>query len=195
MIDPPELANAPPRPAAAPKPPQVIQPSGMPPNAGRFVEIPEWAPGQPLDLALALYRTGPSTPFAGDLASISGAFNQRYYRPVAESSYVASTFSGEQGFRQQLDLMGFYWWLEPPAYIMNPPRDVSIGRVVRTFGHSLDLSPWSNRPCLVIVGFLDGSECPVPITIDDERPESSGLTVVRVIVPLPVDASLLPAPR
>lgn len=193
MVDPPAPANAPPPAPGTPRPPQVIMPSGLPPNAGRFQEVASWEPGQPLDLEKAFYPTGPSTPFAGDLASISGAFLQRYYRPVAESTFVAGAFSGESGFRQQLDLLGYYWWLEPPAYIMNPPRDVAIGRVERTFAHTLDLSPWSNRPCIIIVGFLDESPCPVPITIDGESPESRGLTVVRVVVPLPIDPALLPA--
>ena len=57
----------------------------------------------------------------------------------------------------------------------------------RTFGRTLDLSPWLSRPCLIITGFLSDSRLPVPLVIDGETDafESTGLTMVRWILPLP----------
>lgn len=193
MVDPPDAPGAAARAPNAPAPPQQIQPSDAPPNYGRFVEIPSWEPGQVLDLGEELYGGNPQPPQAGGLASLSGAFFQRYYRPVAEATFMQGLFAGHaSGLYQQLDMLGFYWMLQQPAYMMNPPREVSVGRILRTFGREIDLSPWSNRPCLIIVGFLEESACPVPITIDGRAPESRGLTVVRCIVPLPIDPALLP---
>jgi len=47
----------------------------------------------------------------------------------------------------------------------------------------------SRRGPLIIIGYLDQSKCPVPLRLNNqsEPPESSGLTVVRWIYPLPLE--------
>ena len=64
-------------------------------------------------------------------------------------------------------------------------RETMLAR--RLEGRELDLSPWFNRPCLIVIGYLENSETPLPIRIRGERPNSNGTTVVRWIKPLEVD--------
>jgi len=59
--------------------------------------------------------------------------------------------------------------------------------VERILGRSLDISSWFTTPCLIIWGYLDAAECPIPIEINGEKVPSSGLVLVRVVFPLPLD--------
>ena len=54
-------------------------------------------------------------------------------------------------------------------------------------GRELDLSPWFVRPCLIVIGYLEDSECPIPLRVNGDPVPSDGLTVVRWVYPLPVD--------
>jgi len=117
----------------------------------------------------------------GGVDSLVTGFRERYYAKIAAAGLIGGTNMSES---DQFDLLHFYWWLQPPEYMARPEPE--IARVLRTFGRGLDLSAWSNRPCLIIIGMLDPSPCPVPIEVDGRRPESNGLTIIRCIVPLPV---------
>ncbi|MGA1046140.1 MAG: hypothetical protein ACO3ZY_13190 [Phycisphaerales bacterium] len=97
---------------------------------------------------------------------------------------------------RRLDMLSLYSMLTPPPYLQNPPTGAETARVERMLGRRLDLGPWFNRPCLVVIGYLRDSSLPVPLEIDGETPPSEGLTVVRWILPLPaVEAAIVPEPR
>ena len=57
-------------------------------------------------------------------------------------------------------------------------------------GRELDLSPWFVRPCLIVIGYLEPSACPIPIRVDGKPVTSTGTTVVRWIKPLKLDATI-----
>ncbi len=87
----------------------------------------------------------------------------------------------------QMAMLSFFHQLEPPEYIlMEEGKDPPAIVVSRKLGRDLDLSAWFNRPCLILIGFLGDTPSPVPLLVDDEKPQSAGLTVVRWIYPLPV---------
>lgn len=186
----PRLVDPPPKAGAAPiledekKPPREIEPSGEPSNYGRLMSFTTWKPGEPLDVSL-LYDEGKSLlPSRTSSNSLVRSIRDLYYVEIARSNYLNQANFSES---QQLNLLNFYGMLQPPEYMARP--EPQVAHVHRTFGRDLDLSPWSNRPCLIVVGYLQDSACPVPITIDDEVPESNGLTVVRCVIPLPVEES------
>lgn len=162
-------------------PPLEIDPSGDLVNFGRFREVPSWEPGAPLELGSALYPNGPAAPNRGGVDSLSMGLRERYYAKIAASGLLGGVNFSDT---EQFDLLHFYWMLQPPEYMVRP--EPQVARVLRTFGRGIDLSAWSNRPCLLIIGYLNDSPCPVPIEIEGRRPESRGLTIVRVIVPLPI---------
>ncbi|MBX3356649.1 MAG: hypothetical protein KF724_13210 [Phycisphaeraceae bacterium] len=167
-----------------------IDPSGNAPNYGRYREVPLWPAGTPLDLSSVLYPNGPAPPSVGTVDSLQVGMRERYYARVAASGLIGGVSLPEF---DQYDLLSFYWWLQPPEYMARP--EPQLARVLRTLGRTIDLSPWSNRPCLVIVGYLANSPLPIPIEIGGRRPPSNGLTIVRIVVPLPSDtASVLPFP-
>lgn len=95
--------------------------------------------------------------------------------------------------------LSFYSQLKPPAAIGPSTRTL----VRRSMLQSVDMSRWLNQPCVVVVGELQDSPCPVPITVDDlpatevaERVR--GRTIVRWIYPLPgqpTRARALPPPQ
>ncbi|MCH2132268.1 MAG: hypothetical protein MK116_00825 [Phycisphaerales bacterium] len=97
--------------------------------------------------------------------------------------------------RTALAALSFYHQLEPPAWIrpagQTRDRDWSITN--RTIGRELDISPWLNRPSIIVTGFLDPSRLPVPLLVEGVQPEeSTGLVLVRWIFPLEEAASPSP---
>jgi hypothetical protein len=180
----------------------LIEPSAALPNLGRFGIIPEWPAGKPIEIADVLFPSGPDD-LRSELGSIEDGIVKRYADPFIEDRFGVRMTAMIAADRERLflDMLGLYQMLQPPQYIRSAPAGTdspegTIGagnasesvRASRMLGRGIDLSPWLTRPCLIVWGYLDEAECPVPITIDGERPPSTGLVVVRCIFPLPADA-------
>jgi hypothetical protein len=180
----------------------LIEPSAALPNLGRFAIIPEWPAGKPIEIAEVLFPGGPDD-LRSELGSIADGIAKRYADPFIEDRFGVRMTGMIAADRERLflDMLGLYHMLQPPQYVRSAPPGASspeggIGvgnasesvRASRVLGREIDLSPWLTRPCLIVWGYLDAAECPVPITIDGERPPSSGLVVVRCVFPLPADA-------
>ncbi len=112
---------------------------------------------------------------------------KKEYAPSESQGRRRKVSYNEQERMQALELLGFYHQLPPPAYHRTGDDVTRTGMTSRQFGRTLDLSPWLSRPCLIITGFLSDSRLPVPLVIDGDTDafESSGLTMVRWILPLP----------
>ena len=94
-----------------------------------------------------------------------------------------------------MEMLSIYHQLTPPRYIRDDDKDPQAAVITRRLTRELDLSAWFTRPCLIIIGYLDGSETPVPFLVDGKTPRSEGLTVVRWIYPLPlVETQIIPDP-
>lgn len=87
-----------------------------------------------------------------------------------------------------LQLLSLFHAVKPPIYRKASERasGVETVRFERFLGRSADLSSWLSRPCVIIMGFLRNSECPLPLVADGETPPSVGTTMIRWIHPLPV---------
>jgi len=95
-----------------------------------------------------------------------------------------------------MEMLSIYHQLAPPRYIREDDKDPETAVITRRLTRELDLSAWFTRPCLIIIGYLDASETPVPLLVDGETPRSEGLTVVRWIYPLPlVETRIVSEPR
>jgi hypothetical protein len=124
---------------------------------------------------------------------LARSLTDMYYDPFDKEPF--NPLAGVQGHeRDFLEMLCFFNMLQPPVYMddtggRQPPA--SAVQVTRRLGRELDLSPWMARPSLIILGFLEGSPIPIPLRIDGETPESTGLTIVRWICPLPVEEDVV----
>ncbi len=102
--------------------------------------------------------------------------------------------AGSRG--QRLRWLAFFNLLGPPER-NNNYQPAAVAR--REATHGLDLSRWSTRPCVIIIGTLrlEGQDAaPVPMGVATNgtvrKPYYSGPTVVRWVYPLPDDPPEVP---
>ena len=94
-----------------------------------------------------------------------------------------------------MEMLSLFGQLDPPKYLRpgkDQGQDAESVTAHRELGRELDLSVWFTRPCLIIMGYLEGTPCPLPLRLDggEEPPTSTGLTMVRWIYPLPLDEKI-----
>lgn len=73
---------------------------------------------------------------------------------------------------------------------MPPPKFTGSGfqgprNYLRSLGRTMDLTPMLSMPRLIMIGHIENSEIPLPLTVDGDRPVSKGWTVVQWIQALP----------
>lgn len=160
-------------------------------NFGRMWSKPRWEQGTAFDLA-ELDLKGRT-----DLESnIYGRYIEDFESPRYSVLTSRQLSEGEQ--RRYMEMLSIYHQLTPPKYLKPPTGDQELDIVVvrRELGQELDLSPWLTRPCLIIIGYLEGSPTPVPLRVDGEIPASEGRTIVRWIYPLELEEeTAFPKPR
>ncbi|MCA9285323.1 MAG: hypothetical protein KDA22_08925 [Phycisphaerales bacterium] len=165
---------------------------GEVPNYARFVIRPEWKPGDVLDLAAELYPNGPQRlPDTGAKESLAAGVSR--YSRRSDSDFALGTGLNEETRRQNMDILGIFHMTQPLDWldVTGMAQEMKTPRFTRFLGRELDLSAWFTRPCLIVWGYLESSPSPVPVTVDGEPVPSEGLTVVRWICPLPLDATLV----
>jgi len=166
-------------------------------NFGRIVVRDSWEAGEILDLGRELYPDGARNLVRDGRGrdGLAAAIDGRYASEFAVRGGLAVDLTPSPArARLYMEALSLFSLMKPPSWT----REQSIGlgerteqRLLRNFGRDLDLGPWFGRPCIVILGFLESTPSPVPIRIDGIEPPSDGLTVVRWICPLPVDADLI----
>lgn len=154
----------------------------------------EWGE-EALDLNAAMFPKGPMP-----VASIGDGSIVREMAQVAEAAKSLVGASGrlavEGGLaslpvEKRLGMLSLFQMLAPPPYTaLAPPQrnawdaaDTNV-RMQRRVGRELDLSAWLVRPCLIVTGFLDRAESPVPIRLNGEPASSEGTVMVRLVLPL-----------
>ncbi|MHC4948324.1 MAG: hypothetical protein ACYTG1_08690 [Planctomycetota bacterium] len=163
----------------------VLQ-SGQMLNTGHLWRLAQpWEPGATLDL-------GGDTFAATGGTNLQANIDKRYVEPFRTRDLTSIGGAGpltEDARRNYLEMLSLFNQLTPPTYLKSKPDEnmPPTVRFYRQLGRELDLSPWFNRPCLIVLGFLEDVPLPMPFRVDDAAPESSGLTVVRWICPLPVE--------
>lgn len=163
--------------------------SGQVLNLGYFLGLGEWGQGEALDL-----RDLEFDPRSILDRGIEDLYVEDERRLVsARAPGVAAMRAAER--RRYMEMLSMFHQLTPPDYI-RPRADASHARnnayFQRRIGRELDLSAWFNRPCLIIIGYLENSASPIPLRVGGrgEMVDSEGLTVVRWIHPLPLDESI-----
>lgn len=173
----------------------LISPSDLLPNAGRMARLGAWEPNTPLELAEQLYPGGPEAPFLNAAGDLSYGLRSRYFDTMVATDFgfgVHRVMNSEFQ-RDSLEMLSIYQMLQPPVYVSDPKAPPPSARIERELGRSLDISPWLTTPCLIITGFLPNASIPVPVEVDGAPVESSGLIMVRVILPLDTPPQSVPA--
>ncbi len=157
-------------------------------NTGYMVRLAKgrWAAGEPLSLLAAFGAPGPATRLESEIHKLYVAKDEgSAWNPGIPSR---TTRLDPARRRQFIEMLSLYQLLTPPKYHREGRRDPDTMVAARHLGRELDLSGWFNRPCLIVIGYLEDSESPVPLLVDGKRPPNNdGLTVVRWIYPLPLD--------
>ncbi|MFO0829198.1 MAG: hypothetical protein U0572_13745 [Phycisphaerales bacterium] len=163
--------------------------TGQLPLLGVMMSPPKgvWAPGTALNLS-DLFGSAIDVTNPLRTGSIDKEFEDLYYEPIAQSTIsqfgLGDSLTAERR-RLYMEMLSFYWMLEPPHwYRTSSGEPKTLARAGRTIGRELDLSPWFTRPCIIVTGFLDGSASPVPVYVDGEQVNGSGVTMFRWIYPL-----------
>jgi hypothetical protein len=170
-------------------------------NAGMFWKLDgPLEPGRAYQLAEIL-KSGASA------ARLDSNIDRTYIGPILDRmddySSAVTGAAGPTAQNQPLfrDMLSIFQGLTPPDYIESDPRSPKTIRsllVHREIGRELDLSGWFNRPAVIIMGELEDSPSPLPVTVNGQSPDSRGLTVVRWIYPLDFAADTVitqPAPK
>lgn len=147
---------------------------------GQAYEVGEWQPGAPLDL-----RAVTSQGTASLALVLDGLVAQRNAGGVRAASVDPE---------EQLKWLSLFNLFGPPDYLagsgFNQPTLAQ-----RSATHGLDMSRWSTRPCLIVIGMLrlDGEEesLPAPVWVETNGSprvvHGNGTTIVRWVLPLPAD--------
>lgn len=156
-------------------------------NIGRMNRLGSLDKGQSIDLRSMDYSPTASGLETNIRKEYIEAYTRGFHGP-------GSAGPSAQDRRNYLEMLSLYRQLTPPEYFVQTStsqvRDSVIAQ--RVLGRELDLSSWFNRPCLIIIGHLDNTDLPIPLTVGGNEPRSASgsLTVVRWIYPLPLDEDI-----
>ncbi len=136
-----------------------------------------WKPGEPLDLDSKFPTTlGPRNTAEELFASL-----------LIKSGYLGeggSTAFGPDS-PKRLTALAFFSLLEPPRITSRSVDRAEQSLARRESTHTWEISRWFTQPCLIVIGQLVDTECPVPVYVDGQPvPSREGRTVVRWIYPL-----------
>ncbi|MAJ45877.1 MAG: hypothetical protein CBC35_00985 [Planctomycetes bacterium TMED75] len=174
------------------------------PNPGVFLGIPpnQWRQGQALELQKLF--PGRSQIANGELSdtalSLSKQMQDLYQRRVLSTlgdDLLGMNDAPDQLREEILEMYAFFRMLPQPVYLLEQPgwkNTAPALRMQRWLGAETDCSDWFIRPCIMLIGILEGVPCPVPIEIDGKSVESEGTVVLRWIHPLPVDEDFVITP-
>ncbi len=122
------------------------------------------------------YGTGYLSNIVGGQRDDTRAMN---YMEEQEEVVVAS----DSEVMQSVELLTWFDYLPPPKF-----RDENMRLWVRTYnraiGREINLSHLVPLDCIVVIGFMQNSEMPVPLRIDGDEIPSTGWTVVRWVLPI-----------
>jgi hypothetical protein len=143
-----------------------------------------------------LWEPGESFELSGiDIAAnaLETNIQDRFMEPLAKQGTFTSANAplrpDEQ--RRYMEMLSFFRMLTPPQYLKQPTmQNPETVMAMRELGRELDLSDWLARPCIIIIGFLEGTDCPIPLRRAGQPVASEGRTVVRWIYPLPVEPTI-----
>ncbi|MCH8825172.1 MAG: hypothetical protein IH984_16885 [Planctomycetes bacterium] len=157
-------------------------------NIGEMWRFGAWNQDEKIDFSKKEFTPSPSTDFARNV-------NQEYVQYFVRDNSLTSGSHfglGHNNRRKFLEMLSMFHHITPPLYHKQGKFGTDKFIVMsRSMGRELDLSTWLSRPCLIIMGQLNDSKTPIPLRVEGEEVNSSGITFVRWIYPLPVEESEL----
>ena len=160
-------------------------------NNGEMWRLGSWNQDEKIDFSNKDFIPSPTSDFA---RIVNRDYVQNFVRDTSLTS--GSQFGlGRNNRRNFLEMLSIFHHITPPVY--HKQGDFGTDKYIvmsRSMGRELDLSTWLSRPCLIIIGQLINSKTPIPLRVEGEEVNSSGITFVRWIYPLPVEESEL-SPR
>lgn len=136
--------------------------------------VPSWPSGETIDF---------STLKANAASSFANAVKSRYQ---IKDRFGTSNLTPKI-WRTKMEMLSIYSHLTPPLYRKKAgaKQGPASHHAIREGGRELDLAIWFNRPCIIVMGFMQNAPIPVEISRDgDVIIESKGTTMVRWVYPL-----------
>jgi hypothetical protein len=136
-----------------------------------------WEPGQTLDLATLTTNVNGGDTGERLLSSlVPGSIADEFATRAAERLSVST-------LEASLRALTFIHHLPPIEE--NQSESLMNRRVIahRQITHGMDLSRWFTQPCVIVLGMVERSATPVPVTIDGESLRTEGQTFVRWVYP------------
>ncbi|MBI70087.1 MAG: hypothetical protein CMJ38_08905 [Phycisphaerae bacterium] len=152
-----------------------INESGKPLNKAYAWRVSELQASDSLDLQMLPIEQG---------AALERALKSRYFKN--KSQYETYQDFGTR--KKHLEMLSMYSHLEPQKYqrVQGSKQSPTSHKVLRDSGRSIDFGEWFGKPCIIVIGYYYACPIPVPLSVDgDESLESSGLTMMRWVYPLP----------
>lgn len=146
------------------------------------MKLQSWSPGEQLDLEALLDRPRieqNAEPFLAGLTPIAS-------RGMGFGAPVTLDLNAER-----LEALSFFPLLRPPEATAMLGESQAIAQ--RTGMHTYDVARWFTEPGLIVVGQIERSAGPVPMTVDGRPLASEGRTLVRWHLPLRPNPPRVPA--
>lgn len=150
----------------------------------RRVQPADWAPGESLDLGVLfadVRRTVNSRDRIEDLL--------RALRGEGSTAFTGAINGPDldRDVGRALNGLSFFSMLTPPGR-----TETAAPLARRRVTHGWDLGRWFTQPCLIVIGELESTELPIPVSVGGASPDVIrrsvvGRTVVRWVYPLPAE--------
>lgn len=148
-----------------------------------------WEAGKPVTINHELIAAGGVQPLVRGNRQVWDGFlwmqmGNRPLMSVAQDPLKVISIAEDQ-IHAGAELLTFHTTLPPPSY-WDKITAMGTGptHYYRALGRSIDLSHLIRSRKLMVIGYLKRSPLPIPLSVDGESVASSGLTVVRWLLPI-----------
>ncbi|MCP4836216.1 MAG: hypothetical protein GY895_15790 [Phycisphaera sp.] len=167
--------------------------TGVPPNLGVAVSLPNWPADKELDLkqVFSTPRALPSygrNSFRSELASM-------FPPPQSAIGNLIDSPLSTSDRQRNLRGLSIHGILPSPPIVTASGSNATAWQFIRQMGRSIDVSTRTTESTLLVLGFAENVPCPVPITVDGERRTGNGDVMLQWIHPLPIDVEAMVPPR
>lgn len=160
-------------------------------NNGEYWKLSSWGRDEIIDFSKKEYDPSARTDFARNVREM---YVQKFTRENTAFGVQQIRMTGDDR-RLFFEMLSLFHHVTPPVYHKQGEFGSDAFVVMsRSMAREIDLSTWLSRPCLIVMGQLHNSKTPIPLRVDGKEVNSSGITFVRWIYPLPVEESEL-SPR
>jgi len=149
--------------------------------------LAEWPAGKAVEFAPAAIKKRLAAAPPTDTADPGGFLGELMTTKTGANLGTLDTAAVSISHDLQVKLvqvLSLYSTMPAPKSRKEKEAFLTVNNVIaywRTIGRPLDITALASLKTVIIIGFLDNSPLPVPLTVDGQTPEASGFTVVRWI--------------